>query len=55
MKYRVLLVDDQPAVRGLVTLELERMEFTVTSAATGQEALLLMDEWAKAAPTRFPR
>ena len=44
MLYRLLLVDDQPAVRALVALELERMGFKVTTTATGHEALQLIDE-----------
>ena len=35
----VLVVDDEPAIRGLLSLTLEGEDYTVTTAEDGQEAL----------------
>jgi CheY-like chemotaxis protein len=39
----ILVVDDDPAIQGAVTLLLEREGFSVTCAANGAEALLALD------------
>jgi DNA-binding NtrC family response regulator len=44
MTYRLLFVDDEPAIRALLELELARMDFQVTSTATGEEALQLLEQ-----------
>ena len=36
---KILVVDDDPGLRGLVTLALERAGFAVVGAADGQQAL----------------
>jgi DNA-binding response OmpR family regulator len=43
---RVLVVDDQASVRALMELELQRVGFTVATAATGNEALRFLDDCA---------
>lgn len=39
----ILVVDDDPAIQGAVSLLLEREGFTVTCASNGAEALLALD------------
>ena len=43
---RLLVADDDPDVRDIVTEALERRGFTVTAAADGQQALDILDEQA---------
>ncbi len=40
----ILLVEDDPSVRGLIQRMLERLGYRVTAAASGGEALLLVEE-----------
>lgn len=42
---RILIVDDDPAVRELLQLHLEREDFEVTGAADGREAMHFYREW----------
>ena len=41
---RVLLVDDDPTIRDVVSLMLERLDFSPVTAATGKEALEAVKE-----------
>lgn len=42
---RILIVDDEPAIRRVLTVTLERHGYTVQSAASGTEALQLVSRW----------
>ena len=44
MKQTILLVDDQPALRALVALELQRMGYNVVTAADGPETMQQLEE-----------
>lgn len=41
-KYKILIVEDEEAIRGLIQLYLEKKKFTVFSAETGREALCIV-------------
>ncbi|HCT79433.1 MAG TPA: DNA-binding response regulator [Micromonosporaceae bacterium] len=45
MKTKVLVVDDEPNIRALLSATLRLVEFDVRSAATGEEALTAADEF----------
>jgi DNA-binding response OmpR family regulator len=44
MPTHLLLVDDEPAIRAISKLELERLGFQVTLASHGREAIQVLDE-----------
>jgi PAS domain S-box-containing protein len=50
---RVLVMDDEPTIRELLSLLLERAGFSPTTAADGEEALKLFAEAAKVDPFRL--
>jgi two-component system, cell cycle sensor histidine kinase and response regulator CckA len=50
---RVLVMDDEPTIRELLSLLLERAGFRPTTAADGEEALKLFAEAAKVDPFRL--
>lgn len=45
MPHRILVVDDEPSVTDLITYNLRRSLYDVTTAANGREALLLAQEY----------
>ena len=44
MKKAILVVDDEDALRSVVTAELSKLEYTVLSAADGQEAIAMLQQ-----------
>jgi DNA-binding NtrC family response regulator len=43
-KYPILVVDDEPAILEVMSANIQRRKYTVHTAATGREALLLVNE-----------
>jgi two-component system response regulator PilR (NtrC family) len=44
MKYRALIIDDEPDIRDLIQITLERMDIECSCAADFSEAIALLEQ-----------